>query len=85
VWEFLFPTLPVAGESGTLSKRMKGTAAAGNVCAKTGTLSGISSLAGYCTSDNGHQLCFAIINQGVLRNSQGKNFQDLVCLALCEP
>lgn len=85
VWEVLFPTLPVAGESGTLSKRMKDTAAAGNVCAKTGTLSGISSLAGYCTSDNGHQLCFAIINQGVLRNSQGKNFQDMVCLALCEP
>ena len=85
VWEVLFPTLPVAGESGTLSKRMKGTAAAGNVCAKTGTVSGISSLAGYCTSDNGHQLCFAIINQGVLRNSQGRNFQDLVCLALCEP
>ena len=85
VWEVLFPTLPVAGESGTLSKRMKGTAAAGNVCAKTGTVSGISSLAGYCTSDNGHVLCFAIINQGVLRNSQGRNFQDLVCLALCEP
>ena len=85
VWEVLFPTLPVAGESGTLSKRMKGTAAAGNVCAKTGTVSGISSLAGYCTSDNGHQLCFAIINQGVLRNSQGRNFQDLVCMALCEP
>jgi len=85
VWEVLFPTLPVAGEDGTLEKRMRGTPAAGNVCAKTGTLSGISSLAGYCTAANGHQLCFAIINQGVLRASQGRNFQDSVCTALCEP
>ena len=58
--------------------------ACGNVLAKTGTLSGISSLAGYLTTADGRQLCFAIINQGVMRNKDGKDFQDRVCTALCE-
>jgi D-alanyl-D-alanine carboxypeptidase/D-alanyl-D-alanine-endopeptidase (penicillin-binding protein 4) len=78
----LMPALPIAGVDGTLKNRMKGSTAAGNVRAKTGTLTGISSLAGYCTAANGHELCFAIINQGVLRNSEGRTFQDYVCYVL---
>ena len=78
----LMPALPIAGVDGTLKNRMKGSTAAGNVRAKTGTLTGISSLAGYCTAANGHELCFAIINQGVLRNSEGRTFQDHVCYVL---
>jgi D-alanyl-D-alanine carboxypeptidase/D-alanyl-D-alanine-endopeptidase (penicillin-binding protein 4) len=38
----------VAGETGTLAARMRGTAAAGNCQAKTGTLSDASDLAGWC-------------------------------------
>lgn len=81
----LYPALPIAGVDGTLEKRMKGAFTNGNVRAKTGTLTGISSLAGYCTAANGHHLAFAIINQGVLRNASGRTFQDKVCTALCEP
>lgn len=81
----LLPALPIAGEDGTLAKRMKRTAAAGNVRAKTGTLSGISSLAGYLTTAAGHDLCFCIINQGIMRNRDGRDFQDRLCKALCEP
>jgi D-alanyl-D-alanine carboxypeptidase/D-alanyl-D-alanine-endopeptidase (penicillin-binding protein 4) len=80
----LMPSLPIAGVDGTLKKRMKKTPAEGNVRAKTGTLTGISSLAGYCQAANGHELCFCIINQGVLRNSDGRKFQDRVCTALCQ-
>lgn len=80
----LMQSLPIAGVDGTLEKRMRGTAAQGNVRAKTGTLTGISSLAGYCTMKNGRQLCFAIINQGVMHNTTGKTFQDRVCKVLCE-
>ncbi len=84
IHEALLPALPIAGVDGTLKDRMKKTAAAGNVLAKTGTLSGISSLAGYCTSFDGHDLCFSIINQGVMHNVDGKNFQNRVCTVLCE-
>ncbi|MBE6261586.1 MAG: D-alanyl-D-alanine carboxypeptidase/D-alanyl-D-alanine-endopeptidase [Prevotella sp.] len=79
----LMPSLPVAGVDGTLKSRMQKTLAQGNVRAKTGTLTGISSLAGYCTAANGHELAFAIINQGILDKTSGKAFQDRVCRVLC--
>ena len=81
----LYPALPVAGVDGTLKKRMKGGPAQGNVHAKTGTLSGVSSLAGYCRAANQHLLAFCIINQGIMKNSEGRDFQDKVCEALCRP
>lgn len=83
IYSNLLPALPVAAKSGTLEKRMTKTPAAGNVRAKTGTLTGISSLAGYCTTAGGHELCFAIINQGVMKSSAAKAFQDKVCAELC--
>lgn len=83
IYIHLLPSLPIAGVDGTLKKRMKGTAAEGNVHAKTGTVEGVSALAGYCTAANGHVLCFSIINQGVASSSTGRNFQNRVCNALC--
>ena len=82
--EHLLPSLPIAGYDGTLQKRMIGTAAEGNVRAKTGTVTGISSLAGYLTAVNGHVLAFAIINQGVGSSSIGRAFQDKICIELCK-
>lgn len=85
IYMHLLPSLPVAGEDGTLRRRMRGTFTSGNVKAKTGSVTAISSLAGYCTAANGHVLCFAIINQGIRRGSEGRAFQDKVCEALCRP
>ena len=84
VYKHLLPSLPIAGEDGTLKKRMTDTHAEGNVQAKTGTLTGIISLAGYCTASNGHRLCFAIINQGTLSAKAARSFQDKICDILCE-
>ena len=84
IYEHLLPSLPIAGWDGTLKTRMKGTFAEGNVKAKTGTVTGVSALAGYCTAANGHQLCFSMINQGIMNSETGRNFQDRVCNALCE-
>lgn len=81
----LYVSLPIAGRDGTLSKRMKQTVAEGNVHAKTGTLKGVTTLAGYCTAANGHMLCFAIMNQGVLKTSNGRDFQDRLCILMCQP
>lgn len=82
IYRHLLPALPIAGEDGTLRRRMKSGAACGNVRAKTGTLEGVSTLAGYCTAPNGHQLCFAIMNQGIRRGADARRFQDRVCKAL---
>jgi D-alanyl-D-alanine carboxypeptidase/D-alanyl-D-alanine-endopeptidase (penicillin-binding protein 4) len=57
-------SLAVAGESGTLSDRMRGTSAQGRCRAKTGTLDGVSNLAGYCTSPSGARTAFAILMSG---------------------
>lgn len=85
VYLHLLPSLPVAGSDGTLHNRMRGSFAADNVKAKTGTLEGVSALAGYCTAANGHRLCFSIINQGIMHTSNARRFQDRVCNALCAP
>lgn len=85
IYIHLLPSLPKAGVDGTLEKRMHGIFTKDNVKAKTGTLTGVISLAGYCTAANGHQLCFAILNQGVMRASDARHFQDRVCEVLCNP
>ncbi|MCM1079950.1 MAG: D-alanyl-D-alanine carboxypeptidase/D-alanyl-D-alanine-endopeptidase [Bacteroidales bacterium] len=84
IYSHLCPSLPVAGVDGTLKDRMKNTKGRNNVRAKTGTLAGISSLAGYLTAANGNVLCFSIINQGIRRAAPAKAFQDKVCTLLCE-
>lgn len=84
IYRHLLPALPIAGEDGTLRHRMTSGAARGNVKAKTGTVEGVSSLAGYLTAPNGHTFCFAIMNQGIRHTSTGRNFQDRVCKAIVE-
>jgi D-alanyl-D-alanine carboxypeptidase/D-alanyl-D-alanine-endopeptidase (penicillin-binding protein 4) len=55
--------LPIAGVDGTLRDRMRNTAAAGNVRAKTGTMSNIRSMAGYVKTRDGETLAFvAMVN-----------------------
>ena len=84
IYRHLYPALPIAGVDGTLSRRMQGTPAYNNVHAKTGTLYGISTLSGYLTASNGHILSFSIMNQGVTSGKQGRDFQDQVCILLCQ-
>ena len=81
----LFPSLPVAGQDGTLKKRMVKSPANGRVRAKTGTVTGVTTLAGYCASLNGHMLVFSIMNQGTLKIAEGRNFQDKVCEIMSQP
>lgn len=83
VYNHLYPALPVAGQDGTLKKRMTSGPACMNVHAKTGTVEGVSALAGYATASNGHLLAFSIMNQGVTRARLGRDFQDKVCTLLC--
>jgi len=53
--------LPIAGSEGTVADRMEGTAAAGRCRTKTGTLTGVSALSGYCFNRGGHIMVFSIL------------------------
>ena len=54
-------SLAVAGRSGTLSTRMRGTSAQDRCRAKTGTLRDVSALAGYCDTSTGRHVGFAFL------------------------
>jgi D-alanyl-D-alanine carboxypeptidase/D-alanyl-D-alanine-endopeptidase (penicillin-binding protein 4) len=53
--------LPIAGVDGTLRSRMRGTALADNVHAKTGTIANTRSLSGYVTTASGERLVFSML------------------------
>ncbi|CDD83436.1 d-alanyl-D-alanine carboxypeptidase/D-alanyl-D-alanine-endopeptidase [Bacteroides sp. CAG:462] len=82
VFAALWDALPVAGVDGTLAHRMKASPAHRRVRAKTGTLTGVSSLAGYARTEDGRMLAFVIINQNVLRGARARAFQDKVAREL---
>jgi D-alanyl-D-alanine carboxypeptidase/D-alanyl-D-alanine-endopeptidase (penicillin-binding protein 4) len=57
-------SLAVAGRTGTVANRMRGTAAAGNCHLKTGTLTRVSALSGYCFrggDDADHAVIFSLL------------------------
>jgi D-alanyl-D-alanine carboxypeptidase/D-alanyl-D-alanine-endopeptidase (penicillin-binding protein 4) len=58
-------SLAVAGETGTLQDEMRHTVAQGRCRGKTGTLSDVSNLVGYCQARDGHMLAFAFMMNGV--------------------
>ena len=60
----LHASFPLAGESGTLRRRMWGTTAQTNLHAKTGTTNDVVALAGYVTARNGELLAFAMLYNG---------------------
>ncbi len=53
-------TFPIAGVDGTLENRMKDTAAAGRILAKTGSLEHVRAMSGYATTLGGEHLIFTI-------------------------
>ena len=56
-----FDSLAIGGETGTLQHEMQGTIGQDNCRGKTGTLSDVANLAGYCQALDGHTLAFAFM------------------------
>jgi D-alanyl-D-alanine carboxypeptidase/D-alanyl-D-alanine-endopeptidase (penicillin-binding protein 4) len=78
-------SLSIAGVDGTLRSRMVGTLAENNFRGKTGSLNGVSGLAGYLKDENGDDLIITIIfefNKGGLKYY--RNLQDQIVTILSE-
>jgi D-alanyl-D-alanine carboxypeptidase/D-alanyl-D-alanine-endopeptidase (penicillin-binding protein 4) len=74
-------SLPVAGREGTVRDRMDGTAAAGNCHTKTGTLSDVSALSGYCRADR-HLIAFSILMNSLGSIDAARRAQDAMAAAI---
>ncbi|MGB7921941.1 MAG: D-alanyl-D-alanine carboxypeptidase/D-alanyl-D-alanine-endopeptidase [Pyrinomonadaceae bacterium] len=75
--------LPIAGVDGSLSRRMKGTAAANNLRAKTGSINGVATLSGYVTSAGGERLAFSImLNNYAEGLDSRRSYIDIIAVLL---
>ncbi len=78
-------TLPIAGEDGTLRRRLKGNPAEGQLRGKTGTLNEVSALAGYLRSKSGKLIAYAILfNDTKVKAWTLRNEQDEIAQAIAE-
>ncbi|QVL57796.1 MAG: D-alanyl-D-alanine carboxypeptidase/D-alanyl-D-alanine-endopeptidase [Simkaniaceae bacterium] len=74
--------LPIGGVDGTLKNRMK--MFEGKVRAKTGSMTGVSSLCGYLKTDSGRELAIAIFVNGYVKEGREikKKLEDGICQML---
>ncbi|MGI8412009.1 MAG: D-alanyl-D-alanine carboxypeptidase/D-alanyl-D-alanine-endopeptidase [Solirubrobacteraceae bacterium] len=63
--DLLSASLPIVGLTGTVRTIALATPAQGRCSAKTGTLNGVTNLAGYCTGRGRHMLAFALFDDGL--------------------
>ncbi len=81
-YDDFYNSLAIGGVGdGTLRKRMKMTAAQGNLRAKTGTLKNVSALSGYVTSIDGERFVFSILSNGWAIGTY-KNTEDAIGVLL---
>jgi D-alanyl-D-alanine carboxypeptidase/D-alanyl-D-alanine-endopeptidase (penicillin-binding protein 4) len=73
--------LALAGQEGTVASRMEGTAAYGRCRTKTGTISGVSNLSGYCFNRSGRVVAFSVLMAGVGNLTSAHLNQDRIAAA----
>ncbi|QJW89424.1 D-alanyl-D-alanine carboxypeptidase/D-alanyl-D-alanine-endopeptidase [Spirosoma taeanense] len=56
-----YETIPVVGQTGTVRSLARGTAAAGKIRAKSGSIEGVRAYAGYFTAADGERLSFCVL------------------------
>lgn len=87
IYAQLMQNLSISGEDGTLRRLLADPRTRGRFHAKTGTLShpyGISSLAGYCRGNDGHDLAFALLDSD-MSVLDAHVLQRNLCKAICGP
>lgn len=83
LFDVIYSRLPMSGVSGTMKNRTKEGVAYKKVRAKTGTVKGVCTLAGYAHAANGHLCAFVILNNGLQKASVVRRWQDKVLEAIC--
>ena len=86
-WSAIATGLPVAGRTGTLESRFdtkKTRAGSGVVRAKTGSLTGVSALAGTVLDRSGRLLVFVMMGNKVGSNANARNSMDLIAAKLAK-
>jgi len=78
VFPLFYASLPIAGVDGTLRGRMSGSPAEGNLRAKTGSISGTSTLSGYVKTRDGETLAFSIMMQHFISSAASRLAQDRI-------
>lgn len=77
--------LPVGGEDGTLRLRLRGTAAAGRIHAKTGSLTHVTALSGYAERKDGTMLAFSFLaNNQSAPAGEVRAALDKICVLMTE-
>lgn len=75
-----YASLPLVGEG--IRSRLTDTPALGRLRAKTGTLRGVSALAGYVTTAGGEELVFSLIVNGAPSVDAAREVQDSIGVRL---
>ncbi|MCF5054604.1 D-alanyl-D-alanine carboxypeptidase/D-alanyl-D-alanine-endopeptidase [Pseudomonas syringae] len=89
-FEAWYAALPIAGNAdrmtgGSLRYRLRGSAAENNLHAKTGSMSGVSSLSGYITDAEGRRLVFSMISNNYVSDAAPiRALENRVALALSQ-
>jgi D-alanyl-D-alanine carboxypeptidase/D-alanyl-D-alanine-endopeptidase (penicillin-binding protein 4) len=80
-----YDSLPIAGVDGTLEDRMKDTAAAGRIHAKSGSLEHVRTRSGYAETASGRRLIFSFMgNNQAGKGHEATDVLDGLCVALAE-
>jgi D-alanyl-D-alanine carboxypeptidase/D-alanyl-D-alanine-endopeptidase (penicillin-binding protein 4) len=74
--------LALAGQEGTVADRLHGSAASGRCRTKTGTLTGVSALSGYCFNRSGRTMIFSILMASVSDLGLAHYEQDKIAAAI---
>jgi D-alanyl-D-alanine carboxypeptidase/D-alanyl-D-alanine-endopeptidase (penicillin-binding protein 4) len=78
-------SLPIAGQDGTLGRRMRDSVASGNVRAKTGSLSYVNTLSGYLQTRTGEVLTFSLMGNNYVGPSRDvTQVLDQICILLAD-
>ena len=84
LFKIMYKSLPISGVDGTLKTRLGNKTTLNKVHAKTGSVTGSCTLAGYIHTADGRDLAFCIMNEGAIKMPPSRSVQDKICTVLCE-